>query len=255
MPNPRLKQIVLSRYDDAEFLGEKDIRELARLLGLAREDVKALLDDLSRRRTNMADALRAIGATMLWSALRSRTSALLSSSIESGWSSGLQAAGEIAKHMGEVLPSASPTMLDMLRSNAIPFADAQTKAIEARIRGELVRGLLNKDPMRQIADRMIGAGLRSEGTVWKSSLARADTTIRTEVSRAYHAAMTNRLSQADWITGYQYLTQPEGPWPCSRCEPFHGQFFPKGTEPMLPKHPSCRCLLLPTTQKYGTYDI
>lgn len=265
MPNPRLQQIVLSNYNESETLSNRELRELSRLLGLSRRDIEKLLDELARNESRyrslsqsamLRDASMALaGTAMLWRALGSATRDILASAIDIGWSSGLRATEAIAAHMGQSLGAAPVSMLDALKSNAIPFADAQTRAIEARIRGELVRGLLNKESVRSISNRMIGAGLGTEGTVWKSAMARAEATIRTETARAYHAAMTSRFTNVDWITGYQYMTQPEGEWPCSRCEPYHGQFFPKGTEPMLPRHPSCRCLLLPTTQKYGTYSL
>jgi hypothetical protein len=265
MPNPRLQQIILSNYSEAETLSGRELRELSRLLGLSRHDVEKLLDELARnearyrglsRGAMIRDASLALaGAASLWRELGSSTRYLLSRSVEIGWSSGLKAAEGVAAHMGQALGAEPLTMLDALKSNAIPFADAQTRAIEARIRGELVRGLLNKESVKSISNRMIGAGLGTEGTVWKSAMARAETTIRTETARSYNAALTSRFAQTDWVTGYQYMTQPEGEWPCSRCEPYHGQFFPKGTEPMLPRHPNCRCIYLVVTGKYGTYDI
>jgi hypothetical protein len=265
VPNPRLQQIVLSNYSEAETLSNRELRELSRLLGLSRHDVEKLLDELARNEARyrglsqgamIRDASMALaGTSMLWRALQGATRDIVSSAVEIGWSSGLRATEAIAAHMGQTLGTAPMSMLDALRSNAIPFADAQTRAIEARIRGELVRGLLNKESVKAISNRMIGAGLGTEGTVWSSAMKRAEATIRTETARAYNTAMTSRFANVDWITGYQYLTQPEGEWPCSRCEPYHGQFFPKGTEPMLPLHVNCRCLLLPTTQKYGTYDL
>ncbi|MFA5054154.1 MAG: hypothetical protein WC565_08855 [Parcubacteria group bacterium] len=265
MPNPTLQRIVLSHYGDAERVSERELRELMRLLGLSRRDVEKLLGELVEKEKKyrglsaaalIRDASVALaGTAMLWRQLGSSTRGILSTAIDAGWSSGLSAAEAVATHMGQALPEVGMQMLDALKTNAIPFADAQTRAIEARIRGELVRGLLNKESTRSIADRMIGAGLQTEGTVWKSAVARAEATIRAETSRAYHAAMTGRFAGADWVTGYQYMTQPEGEWPCSRCEPYHGQFFPKGTEPMLPRHPNCRCVYLVVTEKYGTYSL
>lgn len=265
MPNPRLQQIILSNYSEAETLSGRELRELSRLLGLSRHDIEKLLDELARnearyrglsRSAMIRDASLALaGAASLWRELGSSTRYLLSRSVEIGWMSGLKAAEGVAAHMGQALGAEPLTMLDALKSNAIPFADAQTRAIEARIRGELVRGLLNKESVKSISNRMIGAGLGTEGTAWKSAMARAETTIRTEMSRSYHAAMTSQFANTNWITGYQWMTQPEGEWPCKWCEPKHGQFYPKGTEPGMPCHPRGRCLLLPVTGKYGTYSL
>jgi len=265
VPNPRLQQIVLSNYSEAETLSGRELRELSRLLGLSRHDVEKLLDELAKNEARyrglsqsamIRDASMALaGTATLWRALGSATRDIVSSAVEIGWSSGLRATEAIAAHMGQTLSAAPMSMLDALRSNAIPFADAQTRAIEARIRGELVRGLLNKESVKAISNRMIGAGLGTEGTVWSSAMARAETTIRAEVSRAYHTALTSRFADVDWITGYQIMTQPEGEWPCANCAPYHGRYFEKGTEPMLPFHPRCRCIALAVTGKYGTYDL
>jgi hypothetical protein len=87
--------------------------------------------------------------------------------------------------------------------------------------------------------RIIGAGLRSEGTVWGSAASRAEATVRTELARAYDTAMKSHFATTSWIIGYQHMTIPEGPWPCSICAPLHGVFYPKGTEPSAIQHPNC----------------
>jgi hypothetical protein len=264
MPNPRLQQIVLAHRQQMHDDAEQEIRELQRLLGLSRDDILRLLDDLeggearygeAGRARLLRDAVIALGATgMLWASFTRETSGIYQVAIERGWQLGLDTVDTVSSYMGHI-PPRTASMVDMLKSNIIPFADKQTLAIESRIRGELVRGVLNGDSVRSISNRLIGAGLDTEGTPWKSAYARAETTVRAETSRAYHAAMTQNFGQADWVYGFQLMTFPEGPWPCADCAPYHGMVFEKGMQPMLPRHPRCRCTYLVVTKRYGAYDL
>jgi len=261
MPNPRLEQIILSRRKQLYADAEKEIQELERILGLSREDVLALLKELEEHERRyggarlVRDAAMVLAGTgMLWSSLRNRLGSIYQATIEHGWELGVDAVEAISAHMGEVAPRAV-AWTDVLKRNVIPFADKQTLAIESRIRGELVRGVLNGDSVQAISDRLIGAGLGTDGTPWKSAMSRADTTVITETSRAYHSALTGNFNQADWVDGYQWMTFPDGPWPCAQCAPLHGRFIPKGSGPIPPLHPRCRCSLVVVTKKYGTYDL
>lgn len=265
MPNPTLERIVTSRrarmYRDAE----QEIAELMRLLGLSRKDVLALLKQLEETESRYGDFGRALllqqadretaRLDRLWMGLSAAFGLAVSSSVNRGWTLGVEAAQEIAAHMGESLAAPMASTASTIARNAIPFADKATMEIESRIRGELVRGILGREDMQTLTKRLVGAGLGTEGTPWKSAAARAEAVINSETSRAYHAALQDSFNQASWAVGYQWVVYPEGPWPCPACAPRNGVVYAKGMVPTIPAHPNCRCSLLVVTQKYGSYNV
>lgn len=245
-------------------MADDEIKEIARILGLSRGDVEQFfkqLEDLESTYGTLGRAMLLRQAEQgtskwkpLWMGLAAGFGAAYSAAVTQGWELGAQAAIEVAKHMGQALP-APVSMVDILRKNVIPFADKHTMEIETRIRGELVRGILARDDLRTLSNRLVGAGLGTEGTPWKNVYARAQATVRAESSRAYHAALMQSFDPVDWVSGYQVLCFPEGPWPCSQCLPHCGKVYAKNEVPEVPIHVNCRCTLLVVTKRYGAYDI
>jgi hypothetical protein len=235
-------------YRDAE----QEIAELMRLLGLSRQDVLALLKELEATESRYGDFGRALllqqadretaRLDRLWMGLSAAFGLAVSTSVERGWVLGVEAAQEIAAHMGESLAAPMAPMASTastIARNAIPFADKATMEIESRIRGELVRGILGREDMQTLTKRLVGAGLGTEGTPWKSAASRAEAVINSETSRAYHAALQDSFNQASWAVGYQWVVYPEGPWPCPACAPRNGIVYAKGMVPAIPAHPNC----------------
>jgi len=276
MPNPRIEQILLSSrkgmYEDAE----EDIREALRLLGLARGDIEELLERLELLERQYGDygrlqLLRQAASEVdskrnLWLELSTALSVGIVANVVRGWDAGTLAAQRIAEHVGEMLlPSefSKMSMLDALRDQAIPFADNVTQLIEPRIRGELLRGIYNQESVGDLSQRLIGAGLDTKGTPWKTAAARAKATIRTEANRAFHGAMRANLDPQEWCVGYQWMCFFQGVWPCPRCRPLHGRFFAKDqlmsgggyTVRHPPLHTNCLCQLLPVTRQFGRHTI
>jgi len=258
-----LRRIILAGREGMYAAAEKEIDEIRRILGLSREDVAEFLEFLKRdeargRLTVLQHAQRGLDTSaMLWSSLIAFLGERYASSVDLGWRLGLDTANEFAKALGERFVSQPRDMVTILRQTVIPFADNHTMAIENRLRGELVRGIMNNDSVSTIAQRLIGAGLDTEGTPWRTATARAEATVRNEASRAYHAALREKFDREPWIDGYQWETFPEGPWPCSRCAPLHGRVWKKDDPELVmpPQHPRCRCVLLPVTVQYGAYKL
>jgi len=258
-----LRRIILAGREGMYAAAEKEIDEIRRILGLSREDVAEFLeflkhDEARGRLTVLQHAQRGLDTSaMLWSSLIAFLGERYASSVDLGWRLGLDAANEFAKALGERFVSQPRDMVTILRQTVIPFADNHTMTIENRLRGELVRGIMNNDSVSTIAQRLIGAGLDTEGTPWRTATARAEATVRNEASRAYHAALREKFDREPWIEGYQFETFPEGPWPCSRCAPLHGRVWKKDDPELMmpPLHVNCRCQLLPVTVQYGAYKL
>jgi len=258
-----LHKIILAGREETYAEAEREIDGIRRALGMSRGDVKEFLELLERdeargRLTVLQHAQRSLDrSALLWSSLIAFLAERYTGAVSVGWYRGLEAADRFAKAIGEQFRYQPRDMLTVLKQNVIPFADNHTLAIESRIRGELVRGIMDNESVSQIAQRLIGAGLDTEGTPWRTATARAEATVRTEANRAYHVAMREKFDREDWLAGWQWQTFPEGPWPCSRCAPLHGRFWRKDDPDLVmpPLHPLCRCVLLPVTIRYGTYNL
>jgi len=258
-----LRQIILAGRENMYDEAEKEIDDIRRALGLSREDVAEFLELLRRdeargRLTVLQHAQRGLDTSaMLWSSLIAFLGERYTSSVDLGWRLGLDTANKFAKALGERFVSHPRDMVTILRQTVIPFADNHTMAIESRLRGELVRGIMNNESVSTIAQRLIGAGLDTDGTPWKTAMARAEATVRTEASRAYHAALREKFDREPWVEGWQFETFPQGPWPCSRCAALHGRVWKKDDPELVmpPIHPSCFCVLLPVTVRYGAYTL
>jgi len=267
VPNPRIEQILTSHRRDMYGLADNELGEVRHYVGLAADDVQRFLTRLQELEATWGEGGRALllqeinrGTSNwdhLWAGLSAMIAEFMTKSVEGGWEIGVEVATEIAAHVGETVPHVSQirSTVDVLRESVIPFADDATMLIENRVRGELVRGVLAGEDVATISRRLIGAGLDTQGTPWKTALARARATIRTETSRAYHTALLERFDKAEWITGYQWICFFRGEWPCSTCAPRHGRFYVKGATPMIPAHPNCACGLWPVTKAYGKHSI
>jgi len=272
LPNAAIEKIVLSARERTYEIAEAELVEQMRLLGLTRSDIADVLKRLedTEARFGPAGRLALLRDTTqsiqrlsgMYLALGAGLAASIQTSLSEGYLQGEQVALEIAAHLGERLIPAE-SMLSALQSQVIPFADNATRALEARIRGELVRGVYAGETIPALTQRLIGAGLDSRGTPWKSASARAEATIRTEASRGFHSAMRTNLDPQPWITGYMWQCYFSGEWPCYICRPLCGRFFPK--EQLIssagnavrhpPIHPNCLCVLLPVTKQYGLHTI
>lgn len=272
LPNAAIEKIVLSHRTQTYETAEKELREQLRLLGLARGDIEELLRSLEETEVRYGDRGRlallreateaASRLSRMYLVLGAGIAASIQTSLAAGYLQGETVAREIAAHLGENLIPAE-SVLSALQREVIPFADNMTRALETRIRGELLRGIRAGEPMGALTQRLIGAGLDSRATPWKTASARAEATIRTEASRGFHSAMRTNLDPQPWVTGYVWSCFFQSKWPCFRCSPLHGKFFTKDqlmtgdiyTVRHPPLHTNCNCTLLPTTKQYGLHTI
>jgi hypothetical protein len=78
--------------------------------------------------------------------------------------------------------------------------------------------------------------------VYRSAYKNAMRMARTEMARAHYEGTVRYMAEKKWVDG--------GIWrlgnvePCEICADLDGQFFEKGTEPMIP-HPQCMCYMEP----------
>lgn len=77
--------------------------------------------------------------------------------------------------------------------------------------------------------------------VYRSSYMNSMRLARTEYARAYTEGTIRYAETKKWIKGYYWRTG--GTNPCPDCTDLDGDYFEKGSEIMLPLHPSCMCWL------------
>jgi len=128
------------------------------------------------------------------------------------------------------------------------FSDLKgiTKAMDIQISRILAQGLVDGDNPRTLAkkinDQVDGIGK-----------ARARTLARTEIIRAHHAGMIGEYRnygiagvkvKAEWVTaGFNV---------CPKCQSNEGKIYTLDEiEGMIPFHPNCRCMALPTMPEKG----
>lgn len=266
MPNKRLRQIILVGQKRAFGVSEDDIRELERILGLAREEVVKRLDYLKnvearygayghavllRVTQNQLDSL-----DRMWDVLAATLAGIYVAGIDKSWGVGVEAGSKFGEHIGIPTGPVSRNALDIIRETTSDLAKNVSTELSRRIRGELVRGILNNDSIGDIANRLVGAGLDAHGTPWKSAMTRAKVIARTEVTRAYNQAIVERWRDEDAIVGWMWDAVMDMRT-CEVCSSLHGRFWAKDDSSVMfpPRHPSCRCSILPVTAQYGKYEL
>lgn len=266
MPNKRLRQIILVGQKRAFKVSEDDIREIERILGLAREEIVKRLEYLKDVEARYGAYGHAVllrvtqnqldGTDRMWDALAATIAGIYLTSIDKAWGAGIEAANKFGEHIGVAGGPVSRDALDIIRDATDDLAKGISAELSRRIRGELTRGILNNDSIGDIANRLVGAGLDAHGTPWRNALTRAKVIARTEVARAYNQAVVERWRDEDVIVGWQWDAIMDMAT-CPVCADLHGRFWAKDDSSVIfpPVHPNCRCSILPVTSQYGEYEL
>jgi SPP1 gp7 family putative phage head morphogenesis protein len=117
-----------------------------------------------------------------------------------------------------------------------------TEAMAGQMKRQLVDGMIQganpRDIARQMSATIDGVGIR-----------RAETIARTETMRAHAEAQIDafeKLGVKDLGVAVEWSTAGDGRV-CPRCQPMEGAVFSlQESRGMLPRHPNCRCVFLPS---------
>ena len=140
-----------------------------------------------------------------------------------------------------------------------------TDAMSQAISRVLTQGMIDGDGMRLIARKLVatinGQGIGDLGLTdilgrYISPMQRALTIARTEIVRAHHLATIQEYR--NWgVLGIKVM----GEWSttnddrvCNECASLDGKIFTLDEiEPMIPRHPNCRCVALPYIAELEPY--
>jgi len=130
---------------------------------------------------------------------------------------------------------ADEDVLKILRQRNYTALGGITDDMSKTITREITDGVLNGESVPKISKR-----LREKVGMSKT---RAETFAQTEVMYSYNTAARAQYERYG-LTEVQWLTSNDGRV-CSLCAPLHGKIFKMGEAPPIPRHPNCRCVLLP----------
>jgi len=125
------------------------------------------------------------------------------------------------------------------------LTDPLPKWVAAKMKAELVRGIVIGENPRAVARRM----LKSTEDQFNGGLGRAMNIARTEMLDAHrYAARASDLANLDVITGWRWSAQLDSRT-CSSCATRHGDVFPPGQ--FGPEdHPMGRCARIPVIKSW-----
>ena len=140
-----------------------------------------------------------------------------------------------------------------------------TSAMDTQISRILAEGMINGDGPALLARKLVavinGTGVDKLGITdtlgrFIPAERRAALLARTEIIRAHHLAMIQEYRnwglegvrvKAEWSTAGDDRV-------CSKCSPMEGRIFTLDEiEPLIPRHPQCRCIALPYIEDIQKY--
>lgn len=105
-----------------------------------------------------------------------------------------------------------------------------------KIREGITQSLILGEGMNKVADRI--------NQHFGNSLFNARRLARTEVMRVCYVAEAKAMKDSD-VEYVRYLATTSDERTCRICRQYHDQVYKLGEEPMLPRHPHCRCTYAP----------